>query len=352
MIIGITGKNDLERDIVANYLCNKYKYSYVNLDSLLRDFYKDNNGCWIDSFNVINQLNNLVINLLGDYDKNFNIVVSTALLEKSILFDKCDYIFKTTSNRNFISSNLFEKEMSFLVNTISDYENKFRYNLKINVSGDWMKQLSEYLDFNLFGKEKISVVVPIYNTEHLLVNCVNSIINQSYKNLEIILIDDGSTDHSLELCNLLSMIDNRIKVIHQENKGLSEARNKGIEVASGDYIGFVDSDDFVSFDMFENLLRNIKKYKTDVSGVRAYIHTRDGNIEKFSDKEREIITVSDEHELITSYCDGIISIAVWDKIFKREALEGIKFRKEVFQEDSDFILQLCLAKKTFVCDTK
>ena len=100
----------------------------------------------------------------------------------------------------------------------------------------------------------ISLIIPVYNTEQFLRRCLDSVINQTYKNLEIILIDDGSTDNSGKICDEYVLKDNRIKVLHIENGGPSYARNKGLEIAKGDYIGFVDSDDYVDKDIF-NLMR-------------------------------------------------------------------------------------------------
>ena len=100
----------------------------------------------------------------------------------------------------------------------------------------------------------ISVIVPIYNVEQFLSKCIQSIINQSYSRLEIILVDDGSTDDSPQICDEFKEKDKRIKVIHKKNGGLSDARNVGIEVASGEYIGFVDSDDYIDELMYEKLL--------------------------------------------------------------------------------------------------
>lgn len=101
----------------------------------------------------------------------------------------------------------------------------------------------------------ISIVVPVYNVESYLVNCVSSIIEQTYKNLEIILVDDGSTDKSKKICDDLAKKDKRIKVIHKDNGGLSSARNAGIDVAKGEYIGFVDSDDKINKNMYRILLK-------------------------------------------------------------------------------------------------
>ena len=100
-------------------------------------------------------------------------------------------------------------------------------------------------------KDLISIIIPVYNVEKYLKECVDSVRKQTYKNLEIILIDDGSKDNSGKLCDELAKEDNRIKVIHKENGGLSDARNVGIENATGEYIQFIDSDDFVEKDMIE-----------------------------------------------------------------------------------------------------
>lgn len=115
------------------------------------------------------------------------------------------------------------------------------------------------------NSELISIIVPVYNVEQYLEKCVNSIINQTYKNLEIILVDDGATDSSGKLCDELAKIDNRIKVYHKENGGLSDARNYGVERATGDYIGFVDSDDYIDAEMYEKLYEAIKKENVDVA---------------------------------------------------------------------------------------
>ena len=115
---------------------------------------------------------------------------------------------------------------------------------------------------------KISIIVPVYNVEQYLERCVESLINQTYKNIEIILVDDGATDNSGQLCDELAQRDPRIVVYHKVNGGLSDARNYGIDKASGDYIGFIDSDDFIDDDMYEVLLSNILEYNAFISFCR------------------------------------------------------------------------------------
>ena len=103
------------------------------------------------------------------------------------------------------------------------------------------------------NEELISIIVPVYNVEEYLKECIDSIINQTYKRIEIILVDDGSTDKSGKICDDYAKIDKRIKVVHKENGGLSDARNVGISVSSGKYIAFVDSDDWVEKTMYKNV---------------------------------------------------------------------------------------------------
>ncbi|MFI3236937.1 MAG: glycosyltransferase family 2 protein [Lachnospiraceae bacterium] len=113
----------------------------------------------------------------------------------------------------------------------------------------------------------ISIVVPVYNTKEYLEKCVYSIMNQTYSNLEILLIDDGSTDDTGLLCDALAQKDARIKVFHVENGGTSRARNIGIELAQGEYIGFVDSDDFIDIDMYQTLMFGIEKFNAMIAQV-------------------------------------------------------------------------------------
>lgn len=116
----------------------------------------------------------------------------------------------------------------------------------------------------------ISIIVPVYNVEKYLKECIDSVISQTYKNLEIILVDDGSTDKSGEICDEYSKKDSRIKVIHKENGGLSDARNVALDIAKGEYIGFVDSDDYVEKDMFETLYKLAEEHNTEISSISFY----------------------------------------------------------------------------------
>ena len=111
---------------------------------------------------------------------------------------------------------------------------------------------------------QLSVIVPIYNAEKFLMRCVNSILDQKFKDFELILIDDGSSDASPEICDEIIKNDNRIVVIHQDNAGVAAARNIGIEIATGNYIAFVDSDDFIEEEMYFSMINIAEKYNCDV----------------------------------------------------------------------------------------
>lgn len=115
--------------------------------------------------------------------------------------------------------------------------------------------------------EKISIVIPIYNTEQYLDKCVDSVLNQTYKNLEVILVDDGSTDDSGKICDYYAAKDQRVVIIHQRNQGNNVARKNGVKIANGDYVGFVDSDDWIEPDMYQCMVDNIKKNNADIVSV-------------------------------------------------------------------------------------
>ena len=131
---------------------------------------------------------------------------------------------------------------------------------------------------------KLSVVVPVYKVEKYLARCIESILEQSFADFELILVDDGSPDRCPAICDEYAQKDDRIKVIHQTNRGLSSARNAGIECASGEYIAFIDSDDFISKNMFSILMQNALDHQADISGCCAVLVAEDAEAE-FTDRK-------------------------------------------------------------------
>ena len=171
--------------------------------------------------------------------------------------------------------------------------------------------------------ELISIIVPVYNVEKYIEKCIQSIIDQTYKNIEIILVDDGSTDNSGNMCDDFKMKDNRIKVIHKKNGGLSDARNAGMKIATGEYIGFVDSDDYIAKDMFETLYSLNKKYNSEISIVSFYEIYKGKVIGVRDSKELKQYTKTEAmRELLI---DTNIQSYAWNKLFKRELFEGLEF---------------------------
>lgn len=168
----------------------------------------------------------------------------------------------------------------------------------------------------------ISFIVPIYNVERYLQKCVDSILAQSYSNIEVVLVDDGSTDESVAICDSYANRDKRVQVIHKENGGASSARNEGLSFAHGSYIAFIDSDDYVSPSMAEKLLDAISKTDSDLAMCNFAYTDELGNITgSFSDdtKAGEYRT----EELLRKVAAGwTFGILVWNKLFKKELFDG------------------------------
>ncbi|PWM78597.1 MAG: glycosyl transferase family 2 [Phascolarctobacterium sp.] len=199
--------------------------------------------------------------------------------------------------------------------------------------------------------ELLSVIVPVYNVEKYLKKCIESLLNQTYKNLEIILVDDGSTDSSGEICDEYAAMDNRIKVIHKENGGLSSARNAGIDISTGNYIGFVDGDDYIAEDMYEYLYKNrvyegivacgisdVNKFSiqkgfcdidiksfNNIKALEAYI---DLQIQVYNYRKKT------KHNLTSSFCN---------KLFDRNLWKDIRFPVGYINEDNMIIIKLFMS---------
>ncbi len=175
----------------------------------------------------------------------------------------------------------------------------------------------------------ISVIVPVYKVERYLSNCLDSIINQSYKKLEIILIDDGSPDNCPQICDEYAQKDSRIVVIHQKNAGVSHARNVGIDIAKGDYIGFVDSDDYIEPDFYETLIKNAIEHDADISYCGIKLMQPNGSVEeRFNSGKCELKNPEDIikgfffNEEIKEHF-----YAIWNKIFKKEILTELRYNE-------------------------
>lgn len=169
----------------------------------------------------------------------------------------------------------------------------------------------------------ISIIIPVYKVEKYLEKCIESVLKQTYTNLQIILVDDGSPDNCGKICDEYAKRDSRIDVIHKVNGGLSEARNVGISKAKGRYIGFVDSDDYIKENMYEILLNLIKKYDADVSICNLY-DVIDGN-EYIRNKENGIREYSRLDILKEVLLDKNIQSYAWNKLYKKELFDEVKY---------------------------
>lgn len=185
----------------------------------------------------------------------------------------------------------------------------------------------------------ISVIIPVYNIEKYLSRCISSIVNQTYKNLEIILIDDGSTDKSLKICKDWEKKDDRIKVISQENRGVSSARNKGLSIAKGDYISFVDGDDEIVKDLYSSF---ISEYNKNIDIIRFRYQTQHGKY-KFNSKmsEEGIFFWKDRNEKYDIFFINHLLGSVCNTIFNRKTISNITFEEKYkYGEDYLFYFQV------------
>lgn len=179
----------------------------------------------------------------------------------------------------------------------------------------------------------ISVIVPVYNAEKYLSKCVASIREQTYQNLEIILVDDGSRDKSAELCDALALEDSRIIVIHKENGGAASARNAGIDAMHGDYAGFVDADDWIAPEMYEVLLQRMMEEKTQISCCGAAI-VKGQEICKYFYPNLDVqFTVGDSDAQLELIRGSRITNVLWDKLYAAEIFDGLRQKTGVYLDD-------------------
>ena len=195
----------------------------------------------------------------------------------------------------------------------------------------------------------ISVVIPVYNVEQYLPKCIESIMNQTYKNLEIILVNDGSTDGSQKICEEYKSLDNRIKVINKENGGLSDARNVGIDNSSGNYITFIDSDDYIDDDYVYTLYKSLISYNADMSIASHKIIYPKRIIDKATDEK---FCANSKKVLEKILYDEGIDLSAWGKLYKKSLFNNIKFPKGRLFEDSATTYRLIDESKKIAVNSK
>lgn len=201
------------------------------------------------------------------------------------------------------------------------------------------------------NKDLISIIVPIYNVKPYLRKCLESIINQTYNKLEVILIDDGSTDGSEKICDEYIKKDSRIKVIHLKNEGVSHARNMGLNLMKGKYFLFIDSDDYIKNNMVENLYNNCIRYNCDVSICNVIKVDENGNT-LFEPKYTNAISILNKNEFLKYlYNDSFINGYPINKLIKAKCTEKIRFDERIKHlEDWDYLCRISKNIDTVVYD--
>lgn len=190
-------------------------------------------------------------------------------------------------------------------------------------------------------QELISVIVPIYNVEKYLERSVGALLGQTYQNLEIILVDDGSKDRSGEMCDDFAKKDTRVKVIHKENGGSSSARNMGIAAATGDYIGFCDSDDYPEADMYENLL-NIMREHADavIAQAMSSDYTEDGTLVKGPYKDSGKVNFLTKQEMFRLLMLHVGDSSFCTKLIKADYMKQFRFEEGRLNEDFELVIRM------------
>jgi len=193
------------------------------------------------------------------------------------------------------------------------------------------------------NKELISVIVPVYNVRSYLEKCFESIAGQNYRNLEIILVDDGSTDGSGDLCEELAGRDSRVRVIHKKNGGLGSARNAGIDAARGEILSFVDSDDWIEPGMYDTLTEIMHRENAQIiaCGIKKVSET--GEVSYYQDNLEERRVYTREEALIELPKNERLSNSMCNKLFRRETIQGLHINEQIFYEDNPFTPQ-CFAR--------
>ncbi len=198
----------------------------------------------------------------------------------------------------------------------------------------------------------ISVIVPVYKVEKYLCRCIDSILNQTYKNLEIILVDDGSPDSCGNICDDYALRDSRIKVVHKENGGLSSARNAGIDIAEGEYLSFIDSDDYIAPEFIERLYKLCIDNNADIAQC-AFLST-DKDDEKWDNLSTFTKVFTNEEMLYNLYNQLYVpTVVAVTKLYKKTVFDNVRFPfKKVYEDEATSYKLIYNAKRIVVVDEK
>lgn len=205
----------------------------------------------------------------------------------------------------------------------------------------------------------VTIVLPIYNVEKYLKKCIDSVLSQTYKNIEIILVDDGSTDNSSQICDEYKLIDKRIKVIHKENGGLSSARNVGIDNSNGEFVALIDSDDFISNNFISELLNLLIQYDADIAECDIEkVEEKDSSLFQFcTESPSDPIKVLDNCQALTRIHDDdfyicLRSVIASNKLYRKSLFDTIKYPLGKLHEDEFTTYKLFYASRRVVFSNK
>lgn len=197
-------------------------------------------------------------------------------------------------------------------------------------------------------EERISIIIPVHNTEAYLKRCVDSVLNQTYKELEIILVENLSTDGSAMICDEYAEQDSRVKVLHLDIADLSTARNEGIKAATSSYIAFVDSDDYIKSEMYEVLMDNLKKYDADIS-MCTYVLDYENGEKRTPTNSLSSIQVYSGQDAVKGILKEELSNASWDKLYRRKLFDKVLFPEAYYYEDHFTMLKWFEQCNKIVC---
>lgn len=204
-----------------------------------------------------------------------------------------------------------------------------------------------------FQNLKISIVIPVYNVENYVERCLQSVVNQTiFKQLDIVVVNDGSTDSSLNICRSFAKRYNNIEIISQENSGIAAARMTGLKYCQGDYIHFIDSDDFIENDCLESLLNLLLDYNADIAQINYYAYFENGQkIKSTSNTSKKVFNNIEESLYDVLIQENYLRYAVWGTLYRKNIFDHAYFRKKDYiGEDAFFKIKALKAAKTVVVD--
>lgn len=191
--------------------------------------------------------------------------------------------------------------------------------------------------------KKVSIVIPVYNVEKYIRECLDSIIHQTYTNLEVILVDDESKDLSGHICDEYALQDSRIKVVHKKNGGAASARNAGLDLVTGEYINFIDSDDYIDNHYIELLVNNLEKHNADIS-ICSFYDLYTNTIIQHNVENKEFTNIQYIKNYLTDWTSGIL----WNKLFKKELFDNVRFIEGRRIDDEFFTYKGVLNSKKII----